>query len=58
MSRRDFEAIALILAGDLASAGTPSAAQKVIGITHSLADYFLKANPRFDRARFYKAVGI
>lgn len=55
MSRKDFIAIAEILAGDFATA-TPAEKGKVWCITLSLADYFAKVNPRFDRARFYAAV--
>ena len=55
MSRKDFIAIARILAGDFATA-TPAEKGKVWAITLSLADYFASANPRFDRARFYAAV--
>ena len=55
MSTKDFKAIAAILAGDFATA-TPAEKGKVWVITLSLADYFAKSNPRFDRSKFYAAV--
>lgn len=58
MTRKHFEAIAAILAGDLATAGNAGERLKVIGIAYSLADYFLSQNPNFDRDRFYLAVGM
>ena len=55
MTKRNFEAIANILAGDYAIS-TPIQRQRVFGITLSLADYFLRENPNFDRSKFYAAV--
>ena len=55
MSKKDFEAIAAILAGDFASA-TPAEKGKVWCLTLSLADYFAQSNSNFDRAKFYDAV--
>lgn len=54
MSKKDFEAIAAILAGDLATA-TPAEFGKVFNLTLSLADYFAQSNPRFRRDLFYAA---
>lgn len=58
MTRKHFEEIAAILAGDLATSTSPAEIRKVMGITYSLADFCYRQNPRFDRDRFYTAVGI
>ncbi len=55
MSRKDYNAIANVLAGDFATA-TLSQREKVRAIVLSLADVFAKDNPRFQRDRFYAAV--
>jgi hypothetical protein len=57
MSRKDFEAIAAVLAGDMACS-TPAERWRVQCITLSLADVCAKSNPRFDRERFYVAAGL
>jgi hypothetical protein len=54
MSRKDYVAIAEIIAGDYASAN-PAEKGKVFCMTLSLADYFAQENPNFNRARFYDA---
>lgn len=48
MTRRDFEAIAKVLA--------TTSDREAIG--RSLADYFETANPRFDRAQFLEAARV
>lgn len=58
MTKQHFEAIAEILAGDMACSTTEAEVLRVRGITLSLADYFKKVNPDFDRAKFYAAVGV
>jgi hypothetical protein len=58
MTARNYDTIAAILAGDLATCTTEHERYKVRGIAYSLADYFARTNPRFDRQRFYTAVGI
>ena len=58
MTRKNYREVAAILAGDLATCTTPAERQKVRGITLSLADMFKRDNSRFDRDRFYEAVGI
>jgi hypothetical protein len=55
VTKQDFQAIADILAGSFATA-TASEKGAIWCLTLSLADYFGRANPRFDRARFYEAV--
>lgn len=55
MSKKDFIAIAAILAGDFATA-TAAEKGKVWCLTLSLADYFASSNSRFDRSKFYSAV--
>lgn len=57
MTKEHFEAIARIIAGDYAVATIPEKA-RVRAVAYSLADYFLSVNPRFDRAKFYKACGF
>lgn len=58
MNSSDYAAIAAVLAGDLATSTTRAERLKVRGIALSLADYFMRENPRFVRTRFYDAVGI
>jgi hypothetical protein len=58
MTRKHFEAIAAVLAGDYASAANAGERNKVRGIALSLADVFAGTNPRFNRSRFYVAVGL
>lgn len=58
MTRKHFEEIAAILAGDLATCTSMDQRVKVTGIAYSLADFCYRQNPRFDRDRFYTAVGI
>lgn len=59
MTARNYNAIAAILAGELAThRHNELATQVVVNIAYSMADYFARTNPRFDRAKFYAAVGI
>jgi hypothetical protein len=60
MTQRHFEAIAAILAGDLALAESEgeSAAYRIRGVILSLAEYFASENPRFKRSTFYLACGL
>jgi hypothetical protein len=62
MTRRHFQAIADVLAGELALAladGSPADAQVTLrNLTASLADVCAAENPRFDRAKFYAASGF
>lgn len=59
MTARNYNAVADILAGELAvHRHNELATQVVRNITYSLADYYARTNPRFDRAHFYAAVGI
>lgn len=58
MTRKDFEAIAEILAAERAVQQSIPAKVAVSGVAYSLADYFARANPRFDRQRFYVAAGV
>jgi hypothetical protein len=55
MSKKDFIALAEILAGDYATA-SPAERMKVFKITLSMADYFAKCSPNFRRDIFYAAV--
>jgi len=59
MTRKHFEDIAAIIAGDLAShRNTPIAYYAIRNVALSLADQFRRENPRFDRVRFLKACGL
>lgn len=57
ITKADYEAIAAILAGDLATSNEAERI-KVTAITYSLADYFTRTNPRFNRAIFYRKAGV
>jgi hypothetical protein len=57
-SQRTFQAVADVLAGELATAANPQERRLVRNITLSLADVFAQQNRRFDRQRFYDAVGL
>jgi len=57
-SKKDYETIAALLAGELAVSTTEAERLRVRSITLSLADYFMRTNPRFVRTKFYDAVGI
>lgn len=58
MTRKDFEAIAEILAKNKSSRGKGDAYTFNGGTVEDLADYLQASNPRFDRARFMEAVGL
>lgn len=58
MTRQHYVKVAGILAGDLATCTTEQERRKVRGIALSLADMFAQDNSRFDRSRFYTAVGM
>jgi hypothetical protein len=55
MSKKHFEAIASILAGEMAISSAPER-HRVWVITLAMADYFARENERFDRESFYGAV--
>ena len=58
MSKKDYQAIARVLAGDLATCHSEPMRIKVENIARSLADVFAADNPRFRRDTFYRAVGV
>jgi len=58
MSRKHYEAIAKVFAGDYATAANDGERRKVVGIALSLSDVFQQDNPRFDRVRFLQACGL
>lgn len=61
MSRKDYEAIAAIIAGDIASkrdACNVDVEDVLRNVARSMADHFARDNARFDRQRFYAACGI
>lgn len=61
MTARDFNKLAAILAGDLAtarSAGKRDVVTALTNVTLSIADMCAQSNPAFDRQRFYAAAGI
>jgi len=57
MTRKNFDAIANMLAGELACS-TPAERWRVECIALSLADICAKDNPRFDRDKFYTTAGL
>jgi hypothetical protein len=57
MTRKHFETIAAVLAGEYATS-TGKERGRVRAIALSLADVFARENRNFDRARFYVAVGL
>lgn len=59
LTKKHFVAIAEILEAERSIQRDISAARiAVSAITFSLADYFAKENPRFNRAEFYRACGM
>ena len=56
--KRHFIAVAKILARERVAANSVIIHATVDAIARSLADLFVSENPRFDRGRFYAAVGI
>lgn len=58
MTRKHYRQFAEILAADLAVAATDAERRVVRNIALSLADVLKRDNSRFDRQRFYDAVGI
>ncbi len=58
MTKKTFQAIAAVLAGDLATCTDDGQRLKVRGIALSLADVLAAGNSAFDRGRFYRACGL
>lgn len=59
MSRKHYERVAAILAGEMAlTRDVPTSREIVRRTALSLADVFAQDNPRFDRTRFYTASGV
>lgn len=59
MSRKDYEALAAVIAGEVAcAAGNKDKLRTSSNIARSMADVFHRGNERFDRVRFYKACGL
>jgi hypothetical protein len=58
MSKKHYEAIAAIFAGDYASAKNDDCRRVVVGLALSLSDIFKRDNENFDRMRFLKACGL
>lgn len=58
MTRKDFEAIAAIIAEQ--NTGEPGSVSTVAMsyLANDLADYLETRNPNFDRARFIRACGL
>ena len=57
MSKKDFEAIAAILATKQDTAFFDFASGELEDIASRIADHAETSNPRFDRSRFLKACG-
>lgn len=58
MSRKHYQKVADILAGELAYYPSAPVHHTVRRIALSLADMFKQDNARFDRAKFYAACGL
>lgn len=58
MTKKHFEAIAVLLRSQKAQARTSDENVTVCVRAAQLADLFQSENPRFDRARFLKACGV
>ncbi len=58
MSRKHYVAVAAVLAGERAMARDDHERRTVDNIARSVADVFKQDNGRFDRQRFYAAVGM
>lgn len=59
MTRKHYVQFADLLAGELAvNGGNPAAKLAIRNVTLSLADILKRGLSRFDRAKFYAAVGI
>lgn len=59
MTRKDYQLIANRLAGEYAvTADNLGNHLAVRNVVLGLADAFAQDNPRFDRAKFYQAVGL
>lgn len=57
-SKKDYVAIARILAATSMNANTGGEYDTLAQVAVQLADYFAEDNPLFDRARFLKAAGV
>lgn len=57
-SRKDYVALAEVIAGEVACANTNERVRACSNIARSMADVFKRDNSRFDRARFYAACGL
>lgn len=58
MSQKVYQQTADILAGELALADSEDKRLVIRNLMFSLADMFKQDNDRFDRDRFYQAVGM
>jgi hypothetical protein len=58
MTRKDYDAIAAVLAAERQQVTMRAARQAVMNITRALADVMAAENPRFDRERFMRAAGM
>lgn len=62
MSRKDYEAIASVIRGEIAIAenvyNDDVARRTAVSIARSIAERFAQDNLRFDRSKFYAACGM
>lgn len=58
MTRKHFQRVADLLAGEQAIATTDEVRHALNDVTYSLADLFKQDNARFDRERFYAAARL
>jgi hypothetical protein len=61
MTRKDYVKFAALFFGEMAIAKSQRSEVAMLAVRNiilSTADIFAQDNPRFDRARFYKAAGM
>lgn len=58
MSRKDYEALAAVIAGEVSCATNAEKRRTASNIARSMADVFARGNSRFKREIFYAACGL
>lgn len=58
MTRKHFQAIADVFAGEIAVTASPEGKLALANAAISLGHVLRQENPRFDRQRFYRASGV
>lgn len=58
MTKTDYEIVAVALQGAYDAAESATERQTVANVANALATGFERLNPRFDKPRFFKAIGL